>query len=135
MLRFCFASLYLSLSLFYLLILVHLLIGGNIVSLMSRYEIPEDWARFYCAELVLALDAVHSMGYVHRDVKPDNMLLDARGHLKLADFGTCTRMDQVRRKPRVQSENRLGDTCESTASSLSCRYLTHRMGRSDVRQQ
>ena len=64
--------------------------------MMSRYEIPEDWARFYCAELVLALDAVHAMGYVHRDVKPDNMLLDARGHLKLADFGTCMRMDEVR---------------------------------------
>ena len=64
--------------------------------MMSRYEIPEDWARFYCAELVLALDAVHAMGYVHRDVKPDNMLLDARGHLKLADFGTCMKMDEVR---------------------------------------
>ena len=76
---------------------VHSQIGGDIVSLMSRYEIPEDWARFYCAELVLALDAVHGMGYVHRDVKPDNMLLDARGHLKLADFGTCMRMDEVRK--------------------------------------
>lgn len=33
------------------------------------------------------------MGFVHRDVKPDNMLLDKYGHLKLADFGTCMRMD------------------------------------------
>ena len=65
------------------------------VSLMERYEIPESWVQFYIAELVLALDAVHKMGYVHRDVKPENMLMDARGHLKLADFGTCMKLDEV----------------------------------------
>lgn len=42
---------------------------------------------FYAAELTLALDCVHSRGVVYRDVKPENCLLDARGHLKLADFG------------------------------------------------
>ncbi|XP_067678854.1 rho-associated protein kinase 2-like [Haliotis asinina] len=67
--------------------------GGDLVNLMSNYDVPEKWAKFYCAEVVLSLDAIHSMGFVHRDVKPDNMLLDAAGHLKLADFGTCMRMD------------------------------------------
>ncbi|XP_066256742.1 rho-associated protein kinase 1 isoform X1 [Euwallacea similis] len=67
--------------------------GGDIVNLMSNYEIPETWAKFYTMEVVLALDVIHSMGFVHRDVKPDNMLLDKYGHLKLADFGTCMRMD------------------------------------------
>lgn len=67
--------------------------GGDLVNLMSNYDVPEHWARFYCAQVVLAVDTVHAMGFVHRDVKPDNMLLDARGHLKLADFGTCMRMD------------------------------------------
>ena len=68
--------------------------GGDLVNLMSNYDVPEKWAKFYCAEVVLALDAIHSMGFVHRDVKPDNMLLDRNGHLKLADFGTCMRMDK-----------------------------------------
>lgn len=69
--------------------------GGDLVNLMSNYEIPEKWARFYIAEVVLALDAIHTLGYIHRDVKPDNMLLDVKGHLKLADFGTCMPMDKV----------------------------------------
>lgn len=61
--------------------------------MMALYEIPEKWAIFYTMEVVLALDTIHNMGFVHRDVKPDNMLLDKYGHLKLTDFGTCMAMD------------------------------------------
>lgn len=76
----------------YLYMVMDYMPGGDIVSLMSMYEIPEKWAIFYTMEVVLALDTIHNMGFVHRDVKPDNMLLDREGHLKLADFGTCMRM-------------------------------------------
>uniref|UniRef100_A0A673CQB1 non-specific serine/threonine protein kinase n=1 Tax=Sphaeramia orbicularis TaxID=375764 RepID=A0A673CQB1_9TELE len=69
--------------------------GGDLVTLTMNYDIPEKWARFYTAEVVLALNAIHSMGFIHRDVKPDNMLLDQHGHLKLADFGTCMKMDET----------------------------------------
>uniref|UniRef100_A0A914D7C6 Rho-associated protein kinase let-502 n=1 Tax=Acrobeloides nanus TaxID=290746 RepID=A0A914D7C6_9BILA len=67
--------------------------GGDLVNLMANYDIPESWAQFYTAELVLALDAIHSLGYIHRDVKPDNMLISRSGHVKLADFGTCVKMN------------------------------------------
>lgn len=40
--------------------------GGDLVNLMSNYDIPEKWAKFYGAEVVLALDAIHSMGFIHR---------------------------------------------------------------------
>ncbi|XP_060042548.1 rho-associated protein kinase 2 isoform X3 [Erinaceus europaeus] len=77
----------------YLYMVMEYMPGGDLVNLMSNYDVPERWARFYTAEVVLALDAIHSMGLIHRDVKPDNMLLDRHGHLKLADFGTCMKMD------------------------------------------
>ena len=41
-------------------------LGGDLVNLMSNYNIPEKWAKFYGAEMVLAIDAIHSMGFIHR---------------------------------------------------------------------
>lgn len=49
-------------------------------------------ARFYIAEMVLAIGSIHDLRYVHRDIKPDNVLLDANGHIRLADFGSCLRL-------------------------------------------
>ena len=46
----------------------HYFLGGDLVNLMSNYDVPEEWARFYTAEVVLALEAIHAMGFIHRDV-------------------------------------------------------------------
>lgn len=73
--------------------------GGDLLTLISKYdeELPEDMCRFYTCQIVSALGYLHSMGYIHRDVKPDNILIDTDGHVRLADFGSCVRFDQVRR--------------------------------------
>ncbi len=78
----------------YLYMIMEYMPGGDLVNLMSNYDIPEKWAKFYTAELVLSIESIHNMGYVHRDIKPDNMLIDRHGHLKLADFGTCIRLNK-----------------------------------------
>ncbi|CAN7984770.1 unnamed protein product [Ixodes hexagonus] len=68
--------------------------GGDLFGLLDRSgpALPEDDARFYMAELVLALHALHTLGYIHRDVKPDNVLIDRTGHIKLADFGSAAKL-------------------------------------------
>ena len=53
---------------------------------------PEEMAKFYIAEMILAIDSIHKLRYVHRDIKPDNVLLDANGHIRLADFGSCLKL-------------------------------------------
>jgi len=62
--------------------------GGDFFALLVREDrLPESSARFYIAELCAAISCVHQLGFSHRDVKPDNLLIDTQGHLKLSDFG------------------------------------------------
>eukprot|EP00927_Polykrikos_kofoidii_P086866 TRINITY_DN985_c0_g1_i9.p1 TRINITY_DN985_c0_g1~~TRINITY_DN985_c0_g1_i9.p1 ORF type:complete len:472 (-),score=74.97 TRINITY_DN985_c0_g1_i9:325-1740(-) len=64
--------------------------GGDLIGhLIQRKRFTRLETQFYMAELLEALDTVHKCGFVHRDVKPDNMVLSSAGHLKLLDFGLC----------------------------------------------
>ncbi|KAM3919826.1 serine/threonine-protein kinase MRCK gamma isoform 2-T2 [Leptodactylus fuscus] len=78
----------------YLYLVMDYYVGGDLLTLLSKFEdrLPEEMARFYLAEMVLAIDSIHQLKYVHRDIKPDNILIDLKGHIRLADFGSCLKM-------------------------------------------
>ncbi|KAL9359612.1 hypothetical protein Peur_047735 [Populus x canadensis] len=78
----------------FLYLIMEYLPGGDIMTLLMREDIlSEDVARFYIAESILAIQSIHQHNYVHRDIKPDNLILDKNGHLKLSDFGLCKPLD------------------------------------------
>ena len=62
--------------------------GGDLLHYMNKKDtLTEDEAKFYIAEIILAVDSLHKNKCIHRDIKPDNIFIDQKGHLKLGDFG------------------------------------------------
>lgn len=74
----------------YLYLVVDLMNGGDLRFHISRKTFTEDCVRFWMSELACALRYIHGQGIVHRDVKPDNILLDSEGHVHLADFNVAS---------------------------------------------
>ncbi|KAH7037398.1 kinase-like domain-containing protein [Microdochium trichocladiopsis] len=76
--------------------------GGELFSYLRRHRrFPEDWAQFYSAEIVLVLEYLHEQqgGVAYRDLKPENLLIDAEGHVKLVDFGFAKRLGHKDDRP------------------------------------
>ena len=81
-----------------LYLVMEFLPGGDIMTLLMKKDtLPEEAAQFYMAETALAIETIHKLGFIHRDIKPDNLLLDSRGHVKLSDFGLCTGLQKSHR--------------------------------------
>ena len=72
----------------YLYLIMDYCPGGDLMDyLVQKDFLTENEARFYIAEIILCVDSLHKMGCIHRDLKPDNILISENGHLKLSDFG------------------------------------------------
>ncbi|KAI4335263.1 hypothetical protein L6164_013927 [Bauhinia variegata] len=101
----------------YLYLIMEYLPGGDVMTLLMREEtLTETVARFYIAESVLAIESIHRHNYIHRDIKPDNLLLDKNGHMKLSDFGLCKPLDCSNLSPinenEVLDDENLNDTMD-----------------------
>ncbi|GIL81946.1 hypothetical protein Vretimale_1513 [Volvox reticuliferus] len=89
----------------FLYLVMEYLAGGDVMTLLIRKDIlSEEETRFYVAETILGLESIHKAGYIHRDLKPDNLLLTREGHLKLSDFGLCKAVD-VKALPVLSGDN------------------------------
>ena len=72
----------------HLYLVMEYMVGGDFLGLLLNEDIlPEQGAKWYVAEMVLCIEEAHKMKWIHRDVKPDNFLISASGHLKISDFG------------------------------------------------
>jgi len=81
-----------------LYLIMEFLPGGDMMTLLMKKDtLSEEATQFYIAETAIAIDSIHKLGFIHRDIKPDNLLLDARGHVKLSDFGLCTGLKKSHR--------------------------------------
>ena len=104
----------------YLYLVMEYLPGGDFMNLLIKKDIlPEDEARFYTAELILAIESIHKFDCIHRDIKPDNILIDKTGHIKLSDFGLAKVSDKIYEKEEItnfqQNKHQKNYSCVGTA--------------------
>ncbi|KAK8898647.1 Serine/threonine-protein kinase 38 [Tritrichomonas musculus] len=78
-----------------LYLVMEFLPGGDVMNLLiKRGVLTETETRFFIAETLMAIHCVHKTGFIHRDIKPDNLLLNKEGHIRLTDFGLSTKTDR-----------------------------------------
>ena len=80
----------------YLYLIMDFLPGGDLMNLLIKKDIlTENESKFYIAEIILAVESIHKLDCIHRDIKPDNILIDKNGHIKLSDFGLAKVSDKL----------------------------------------
>ena len=107
----------------YLYLVMEFLPGGDLMNLLIKKDIlTEEEARFYIAELILAVDSIHKLDCIHRDIKPDNILIDKNGHIKLSDFGLAKISDKLYENNKAQQFNKNKLTHQKNYSCVGTAY-------------
>lgn len=87
-----------------LFLVMEYLSGGDIATLIKMMgSLPDRWAKQYICEVIVGVHDMHQNGIIHHDLKPDNLLIDSHGHIKLTDFG-LSRMGLLRRHKHKRQE-------------------------------
>jgi len=90
----------------FLYLVMEFLPGGDFMNLLiEKDKLTEEEAKFYIAELIMAVESIHKLDCIHRDIKPDNILIDKNGHIKLSDFGLAKVSDKLYEQNAVKDEN------------------------------
>ncbi|CEP64937.1 protein kinase RIM15 LALA0_S15e00760g [Lachancea lanzarotensis] len=105
-----------------LFLVMEYLSGGDLGTLIKMMGcLPDQWAKQYISEVIYGVADMHQSGIIHHDLKPDNLLIDRRGHLKLTDFG-LSRLGLVTRhrggnQKEVSRNSREGSTVSEDGSN------------------
>ena len=114
----------------YLYLIMEFLIGGDLMNLLIRNKyLKEEEAKFYISEILMAVEEIHNLNCIHRDIKPDNILIDKFGHIKICDFGLTkisdnfVKVDLIDFKLKENNNNILNNNCVGTENYVAPEIL------------
>jgi len=101
-----------------LCLVLEYVVGGELYfQLFKKRRFSEEQTRFYVSEIVLAVGFLHANDFIYRDLKLENLLLDATGHIKITDFGLCKDLRAWKNEQMIVSTNDAGGAANSSTSS------------------
>ncbi|GAV49892.1 hypothetical protein ZYGR_0S00240 [Zygosaccharomyces rouxii] len=118
-----------------LFLVMEYLPGGDLATLIRMMGyLPEEWTKQYISEVIMGVDDMHQNGIIHHDLKPENLLIDCRGHVKLTDFG-LSRAGLVRRHKNVHTSKHFSFSNISSSQSPVSPILGSGAGRSNHKRK
>merc|ERR1719433_1830815 len=107
--------------------------GGDLMTILMREDIlTEEQTRFYMSELAMAIASVHDLKFVHRDLKPDNVLISNAGHIKLSDFGLAKGFESREDTYISQYQSKAGQFGKDGAASKKFKHRDRKLMYSTV---
>lgn len=103
--------------------------GGEFFRFLSKQpgkRLDETSTRFYVAEVVCALEYLHLMGYIYRDLKPENLLLHASGHLMLADFDLSKPGETLQEPRAINSKSPFGGSSSNQSRFIDTKSVLNK---------